>query len=163
MQVLIYSFEKNFMFLVCNGLLVFIVKRSGPIGNSSSPGSTVDNVGHPIKIDDTQKTELALTQGTKASHSVEQVVVGVDDDDEQGRETGQLVTVKNDEKELSVARDHEGDEGEENGLITSGDHEENELQGIELLSTEELNKKCEEFIRKMREGIKFEAHQLVVV
>lgn len=35
----------------------------------------------------------------------------------------------------------------------------------ELLSNEELNKKCEDFIRKMKFGLKFEAqhHQLIMV
>ncbi|KAF3443257.1 hypothetical protein FNV43_RR12939 [Rhamnella rubrinervis] len=139
------------MFLVCNGLLVFVFNISDPIRNSSPSESTINSDEHAIKIGDIQKTELALMQSTKASYSVEQVVVEVDE--EQRRETWQLVTVKEEEKEVSVARDHEGDQGEENGLITSGDHEENDLQGIELLSTEEFHKKCEEFIRKMREGI----------
>ncbi|KAF3443253.1 hypothetical protein FNV43_RR12935 [Rhamnella rubrinervis] len=128
---------------------------SYPIGNSSPCESTINSDEHATKIDKNQQTGLGLMQSTKAPYSVEQVVVEVDDDDdeEQGREAGQLVTVKDEEKEVSVAPDHEGDQGEENGLITSGDHEENDVQGIQLLRTEEFNKKCEEFIRKMREGI----------
>ncbi|XP_058218213.1 uncharacterized protein LOC131329152 [Rhododendron vialii] len=59
------------------------------------------------------------------------------------------------------------EKGKENNTLTSQDEneeeveefidEEEEEEGEELMSAEELNKKCEEFIRKMREGIKIEA------
>lgn len=152
------------MFLVCNGLLVFIVKSSGLIGNSS-PGSTFNNDTHAMKIGkNIHQTELKLEQ-TKASTpcSEKEVVtpcsgkeVVMEVEEEEGRsETRQVVVVKG-EEELSINQD----EGE-NGLINTADDRNEER--IESLTTEELNKKCEDFIRRMKEGIKFEAQQLVMV
>lgn len=51
------------------------------------------------------------------------------------------------------------DEGEEDQFLNIEEEEE----GIGLLSTEQLNKKCDDFIKKMREGIKTEAQQLIMV
>ncbi|XP_048327990.1 uncharacterized protein LOC125421916 [Ziziphus jujuba] len=164
MQFFRYSLNKNYMFLVCNGLLVFIVKSSGLIGNSS-PGSTFNNDTHAMKIGkNIHQTELKLEQ-TKASTpcSEKEVVtpcsgkeVVMEVEEEEGRsETRQVVVVKG-EEELSINQD----EGE-NGLINTADDRNEER--IESLTTEELNKKCEDFIRRMKEGIKFEAQQLVMV
>ena len=53
--------------------------------------------------------------------------------------------------------------GGENELLTMQDEEEEEEDGFGLLSTEELNKRCDDFIRKMKEEIKFGAKQLIEV
>lgn len=155
MQFFSYSFGKNYMFLLCNGLLAFIVKSSGLIGNSS-PGSAFNSDTHATKIGkNMQQTELKLEQTKASSYSEEEVVMEVDDEEQGRSETSQLVEVKGDE-ELSISQDER-----ENGFIKTADDQNEET--IELLTTEELNKKCEDFIRRMREGIKFEAQQLVMV
>ncbi|KAI8552183.1 hypothetical protein RHMOL_Rhmol06G0246100 [Rhododendron molle] len=51
----------------------------------------------------------------------------------------------------------ENEEEEVEEFIVDEEEEEEEEEGEGLMSAEELNKKCEEFIRKMREGIKIEA------
>ncbi|KAL7249715.1 hypothetical protein ACSBR1_011822 [Camellia fascicularis] len=67
-------------------------------------------------------------------------------EDERGRECENLVTDGDGESEILTTQ-QDGIEEEENGL----------------LSAEELNKKCEDFIRKVKKGIKMEAQQLIVV
>ena len=54
----------------------------------------------------------------------------------------------------------EQQEHEEHG--EQEEEEEDEEEQIMLWSTEELNKKCDDFIRKMRYGIKYEAPLVMV-
>lgn len=70
-------------------------------------------------------------------------------------------------EEKAVVEVEEVREDEQGGheIIVVDEDEEVEVgeeEVIGLLSTEELNKKCDDFIRKMRDGIKFEAQQLIM-
>ncbi|PQQ05057.1 uncharacterized protein Pyn_05274 [Prunus yedoensis var. nudiflora] len=68
-----YSFDKNYMFLLCNGLLVFIVKNSGLIG-TSPPGSTnLNNDEHAPRTAKTGK-ELSNWQRQRHTKAKEEVV-----------------------------------------------------------------------------------------
>lgn len=136
-----YSAERNYIFLLFNGILVFIVKNSGLIGKSAAlePDHDVQcikkNGGH-------QFSEPALS------------------------ETTALVAVE-------VVKEIEEEYERNDGLFIiedlTGEHRQNELpvapevEDIGSLSTDELNKKCDEFIRKMKEVIKIEAKQLISV
>ncbi|KAL1812974.1 hypothetical protein ACET3Z_023039 [Daucus carota] len=70
---------------------------------------------------------------------------------------------KEQDSELNSVQEHEEqaeeEEYEEQELVPN---EEEEEQGTLLWSTEELNKKCDDFIRKMKYGIRYEP-QLVMV
>ncbi|GFY97696.1 hypothetical protein Acr_12g0002370 [Actinidia rufa] len=85
--------------------------------------------------------------------------VGIEQEKERGNEN--LVAEKGKENEILTTQQQEDEEEEEDGLDIIKEEEFFEEEGIELLSAEELNKKCDEFIRKMREGIKFEAKVMV--
>ncbi|XP_022136122.1 ATP-dependent RNA helicase MAK5 [Momordica charantia] len=111
------TIHKNYIFLLCNGLLVFIVRNSGLIG-----GSGEEQGG-----------------GGKVESKVE---------DGEERENG--LVAEQEESEKLITEDEEHEEEEE---------EEEEDGG---LSNEELNQKCEEFIRKMKAEIKFELQQVLV-
>ncbi|KAL7218396.1 hypothetical protein ACSBR2_011627 [Camellia fascicularis] len=117
MQLFSYTSDRNYIFLFCNGILVFLIKNSGMTDTCSS--STDPNYEHAKQ----DKNE-----------------------DERGRECENLVTDGDGESEILTTQ-QDGIEEEENGL----------------LSAEELNKKCEDFIRKVKKGIKMEAQQLIVV
>lgn len=75
------------------------------------------------------------------------------------RENGQLIT------EEEVEEEEERQMDRENWLLAVKEEEDEEEveQAIELLTTEELNKKCDDFIKKMKEGIKIEAQQRVML
>ena len=66
---------------------------------------------------------------------------------EDREERGNGLIQKDEESERSIVEDDDDDDDEEVGA----------------LSKEELNKKCEEFIRKMKAGIKLESQQLLVL
>ncbi|CAB4274521.1 unnamed protein product [Prunus armeniaca] len=158
-----YSFDKNYMFLLCNGLLVFIVKNSGLIG-TSPPGSTNLNNDElaPKNSENRQRVvELAETKAPKAKEEV----VNVEVEEEQEREDDEIfITVEEEEEEDKrvLITKAEEEEGCRNSSIMVEDHDAYEEEGIESLSREELNKKCDDFIRRMKEGIKLEVQQPVM-
>ncbi|KAH0983948.1 hypothetical protein GBA52_011125 [Prunus armeniaca] len=158
-----YSFDKNYMFLLCNGLLVFIVKNSGLIG-TSPPGSTnLNNDEHAPKNSENRQrvVELAETKAPKAKEEV----VNVEVEEEQEREDDEIfITVEEEEEEDKrvLITQAEEEESCRNSSIMVEDHDAYEEEGIESLSREELNKKCDDFIRRMKEGIKLEVQQPVM-
>uniref|UniRef100_A0A7N2R5Z2 Uncharacterized protein n=2 Tax=Quercus lobata TaxID=97700 RepID=A0A7N2R5Z2_QUELO len=149
MKLFGYTIDKNYMFLLCNGLIVFIVKNSGLVGNSHSQSgdNLYLNEEHGIKNGHRQQSVPELSEN-KALDLDESKIVVMEFEEEQviANRSLSLITVVG---------------GGENELLTMQDEEEED--GFGLLSTEELNKRCDDFIRKMKEEIKFGAKQLVVV
>lgn len=118
------------MFLLCNGILVLIVKNSGLI-NKSQPQETNQingetSIKRSIELPEL-KTEVAEGKTVAMEQNSEENVLLITED------------VADDQIE-------EDEQGEEE---------------VGLLSAEELNKKCDDFIRKMKEGIKYEAQQVL--
>ncbi|GAB4851925.1 hypothetical protein Ancab_039294 [Ancistrocladus abbreviatus] len=113
---------KKYMFLVCNGILLYIVKS----WNLSS--SEIENE-HENGTNDDRQTQLAQLSETKV----------IEDSDEKEKRRDGL-----DEQLNGI--DEEQDEHES--------ERQEEEEGLELLSTEELNKRCEEFIRRIKKEIK---------
>lgn len=136
------------MFLLCNGLLVFIVKNSGLIG-TSPPGSNLND--EKINGETRQVGAVELTE-TKAPKAKEDQLINVEIEQEHEEEKRELITEDEECRNgLVIVEDHgefEGNEGEE---------------GIGFLSREELNKKCDEFIRRMKEVIKLEVQQSMIM
>ncbi|XP_038888415.1 histone H3.v1-like [Benincasa hispida] len=128
------TIHKNYMFLLCNGLLVFIVRNSGLIGNSSDEQSGRN-----------EALGAAMADGNRKIESKVEI--------EEERENGLIA--KEEENEELITKD----EDEEERFNFYEEEEEEEEEEID----EELNKKCEEFIRKMKEGIKFESQQVFVL
>ncbi|KAM3707366.1 hypothetical protein ACJW31_02G019300 [Castanea mollissima] len=148
MKLFGYTNDKNYVFLLCNGLIVFIVKNSGLVGNSHSQSgdNLYLNEEHGIKNGHRQQSVPELSEN-KALDLDERKIVVMEVEKEQVIANGSLslTTVVG---------------GGENELLTMQDEEEDEFG---LLSTEELNKRCDDFIRKMKEEIKFGAKQLIIV
>ncbi|KAI4314041.1 hypothetical protein L6164_026984 [Bauhinia variegata] len=122
-QLSSYSIAKSYMFLLCNGLVGFIVKSSGLIDGFSpthnqSKEPAVDNP-------ESGRSELKVSDknGVKTEYPEEE------------KEGKKLVT-----------EGEEEEEEERNGFLISGEGDHDEEM------TEELNKKCEDFIRKMKEA-----------
>ncbi|GAV79186.1 hypothetical protein CFOL_v3_22651 [Cephalotus follicularis] len=122
MQLFSYNIDKNYMFLLCNGILVLIIKNSGLVTNSqwqthvSSRCDLKHGNIHRQVVESSQKTD---------SVAEENVFMEVDEAQDEV------------EEQVNEFLDEEGTD--------------------QLLSIEELNKKCEDFIRKMKTGIQIEA------
>ncbi|XP_059663934.1 uncharacterized protein LOC132309664 [Cornus florida] len=151
-QTVSFTIHRNYIFLLCNGILVFLITSSGLITNPQL-GSDVD--GKHIKKDGEDRRSI-VPEFSEPKALVNEVVV-VEDEEDHGSENGISVPAKGDENGLVAAQDEDEDEAEFHDM-------EEEEEGIGgLLSAEELNKKCEDFIRKMK-GIKIEAqHHLIMV
>lgn len=150
-----YGIDRHYIFLLCNGILVFIVKNSGLINNSPSWGTDHNDVG--IKNRDSQGPAPEFYK-IKPLAAREKAVMEVEE--EEGRESGLVITEE--EVDVEVEEEEERQMGQENWFLVIKEEEEEEEEETGLLSAEELNKKCDDFIKKMREGIKFEAQQLVM-
>uniref|UniRef100_A0A7N0SW34 DUF4408 domain-containing protein n=1 Tax=Kalanchoe fedtschenkoi TaxID=63787 RepID=A0A7N0SW34_KALFE len=114
------SIDRKFVFLVFNGLLVFIAKTSRLTYNSSTS---------------TSQSCASGTNSYEQSHDESDVA-----DAHQSQISDWVIVEEQDENE-EVKEDDDG----------AGDE----------LSAEELNKKCDEFIRRMKEGIRIEAQEQV--
>ena len=137
------------MFLLCNGLLVFIVKNSGLVGNSHSQSgdNLYLNEEHGIQNGHRQQSVPELSENEALDLDESKIVImGVEEEQVIANGSLSLITVVG---------------GGENELLTMQDEEEED--GFGLMSTEELNKRCDDFIRKMKEEIKFGAKQLIEV
>ncbi|KAK7332423.1 hypothetical protein VNO80_29175 [Phaseolus coccineus] len=173
-----HTLERKYMFLICNGILAFVAKTS--LINSSD--SDFDQL-LPSNLSETKTTTVSdmvvapLVEGLATPENVCLVVeeqqgqeeyseeVSEDEEQEQstlctkteGRESGGYITEEEIEEgesdsEVEVAPDDELAEA-----TTTTNNE-------ELLNTDELNRKFEEFIRKMKEEIRIEAQrQLIAV
>ncbi|KAG4952882.1 hypothetical protein JHK87_038476 [Glycine soja] len=200
-QLYTHNIDKNSMFLLCNGILVFV-----GITKSLSRSSCCDDYRPSayIKDDGSQsrfwvieanelmleivETEEQTSEPDEQNTAVEQVIeiencaeeevqeniekiVLVDE----GQEKGSSLVLKEEEKEeldeeteLLDVGDEEEDKGSETDYILIEESIEEEEEDVEeescMLSTEELNKKFEDFIRKMKEDLRIEAQrQLVMV
>ncbi|PIN03464.1 hypothetical protein CDL12_24007 [Handroanthus impetiginosus] len=129
-----YNSERNYIFLLFNGLLVLIIRASGltskitPVQTSSKGVRNVDNRG-----------EKADGIGFQEKHKLE-IVEKAEVVEEKGRE----INGGDDEKEEGEILDYEEVEGKE-------DYQEweEEEEGID----DELKKKCDDFIKKMKQEI----------
>ncbi|XP_060190421.1 uncharacterized protein LOC132619580 [Lycium barbarum] len=140
-QLFTYSSERNYIFLLCNGILVFIIKNS--FGNISEHPKE----SHKEKFGESHNNPVALE--TKAEIVLEKVVETENKVEEQQIETmsqDNLVTVGTVDKNEDEAYQESYAE-----IIKEleDDDEEEELEE----TLEELNKKCDDFIMKIKKEI----------
>ncbi|XP_061345987.1 uncharacterized protein LOC133291704 [Gastrolobium bilobum] len=194
-QLFTHNVDKNCMFLLCNGLLVFVgITKSfyGSSGDhepskyteegSQSQFSDVEANKPMLEIVAEDKTSEPDELNTVAEEAIEikncyeeEVQENIEKiilvDEAQGKGSSQLVLKEEekdlDEEEVFDAEDEDEDKESENDYVLieeNIDEEEDVEEESCTLSTEELNKKFDDFIRKMKEGLRVEARrQLVVV
>ncbi|KAG6634727.1 hypothetical protein CIPAW_12G137100 [Carya illinoinensis] len=165
-QLFGHTVDKNCIFLICNGLLVFLSKYSGLISSlprSNHDEESITSVDLGLQPDsstlETNEATLENKVMVETVGSAENVAL------KQRREIDYLIKDVKKEEEEGVVYVSE-DEKEQNESATSSfiNKEEEENEGNEKLSIEELNKKFDDFIRRMKEEIRIEAQrQLVMV
>ncbi|KAF5727913.1 retrotransposon-like protein 1 [Tripterygium wilfordii] len=174
-QLFTHSIDKNCMFLLCNGLLVFVAKDFGSI-NFSKPKPKSNQSHEPIKdylTINPQPLEIEVPQEMSLGESTNQNAL----------ENQEEVIVKIPTQELMIVEDGEEQEGDDHqsGLLSTkwvlvdqdvGEEEKRPHSGFsnntiegeqEEQEAEELNKKFEEFIRKMKEELRIEARKKLVM
>ncbi|XP_061344162.1 uncharacterized protein LOC133290114 [Gastrolobium bilobum] len=142
MQFFSYTIGKSHMFLLCNGLLAFIAMNSGLI-NAFSP-TTHQSI--ECAVDNEKSSRLEFNVSEIAAPIAGENVLEIESPQEEEKSS----MIEEQENILSVSDTQEDDEEEGNALmIIDEDEQEHELGADD---TEELNKKFEDFIKKMKAG-----------
>ncbi|XP_010500030.1 PREDICTED: uncharacterized protein LOC104777464 [Camelina sativa] len=161
-QLVTHAVDKNYMFLLCNGLLVVVAKCSG-LAVSSKPLETnlSSNIDKTFDYRDFKsygtilELEYNCTDGRGGTESflAEEVTT-------LGEDTKHQETEENDNDEDDTLADNDGD-----GECDLRKEEEQEDVELVLTSTEEeeMNKKFDEFIRKMKEELRIEARRHLIL
>ncbi|XP_054819915.1 uncharacterized protein LOC129318931 [Prosopis cineraria] len=208
LQLFTHTVDKNCMFLLCNGLLVFVGIARSFSGSSGSDDPHVKDATSSSSsssseyVDDGSRSEFSDIEAT------EPLLLEVEEPDEQNIPPDEAVEIRyhegDEDIEKAIAEDEVDQEkeeeeeeeelrishsvledDEESGMLDAGDKEgskghdllipenveEEEIdyeegEGEEessLLSTEELNKKFDDFIRRMREDLRIEARQQLIM
>ncbi|KAL1347591.1 hypothetical protein HN51_023658 [Arachis hypogaea] len=203
-QLFTHNIDKNSMFLLCNGLLVFVgITRSF---SGSRDHDDQDSIKYGEEVEEEEEEVMMMEEKTVIEEH--NIIVAEDDevleikqyDEEQEEEEAedddniveQIIVVDeehhhdhdhdheqveeekklHEEEENNELFDDAEQEDEENvsesddQFLSEGNFEEEEEEEEEsnMLSTEELNKKFEDFIRRMKQDLRIEAQrQLVMV
>ncbi|PIN18612.1 hypothetical protein CDL12_08715 [Handroanthus impetiginosus] len=159
-----HALDRKYMFLICNGILAFLAKNLNFSSSSLNYGGVMKSAEDGVK----QITELpAILQEATVQENVVTVAEGkrMTHQREQGFED---FNIDVDEMKITgTISDGKGEEGEDDdeelkgSTALEGTSSKEEINDASV-STEELNKKFEEFIRKMKEEIRIEAQQQLI-
>lgn len=144
------------MFLICNGILAILAKSS--VSSSETPASDDQyNLGDERQLSSAPTLSSAKAEATvddqevqvASVESLEDIVLATEEEEEEEEETTSSQALITEEEEYIE---------EKRECLVKQEEEGNE----ELASTEELNRRIEEFIRKMKEEIRIEAQQQLI-
>lgn len=140
--------DKKYMFLLCNGIVAFVMRNFETLlhGNAISIVEETKEEKIKDKIKSEVKKVVALLGEQSASK------------EEEEEESVNLLRGEGEEEEENTLVNVEDDDGmlvQDLALIRIDDDDDDSL-----LSSEDLNKKCEEFIRKVKAEIRFESRKL---
>lgn len=199
LRLVTHAVDKNCIFLLCNGILVFLAKNSGFIGTKTrsrhgtshkeSPKETLQmmenkllttDVGSGI-FPDVAREDFPLEEEEKASNNnnnnhpdcVVEVEVGdvcfhaegcardndYDNSNEEEVEDNNRFSTFDTANILAISDSNGGKEIDECGREREDETSEDYNDGNNVMTAEELDKKFDEFIRRMKEGIMIEAQQ----
>lgn len=180
-----HTLERKYMFLICNGILAFLVKNSLIITTTSSHSHS-DQLHASDYMVEYRKQQLTNDQDHQEiwTHQIVAPLTSF----ESHEEVSIMAEEQDDEyceEKVSEAEEHKEDTLYIQNEACIADEKEIKLKGIyndddddvddkvdettlatneELVNTEELNRKFEEFIRKMKEEMRIEAQtQLISV
>lgn len=159
------------MFLICNGILAFLARSS--VSSSSStleePQAVVGDGFQPSDASSKTKEEkladsppvdhFAFVNAYEEEKTAE---AEQEEDKEEYRGYESLDTADDEEKTEALMAEDEGNEEQGSWSSSMKREEEEETGNEEFASADELNKKFEEFIRKMKEEIRIEAQQQLI-
>ncbi|MED6169095.1 hypothetical protein PIB30_018230 [Stylosanthes scabra] len=149
LSIFTQTLERKYMFLVCNAILAFLAKTS--LIPSSSSKNDDDDVNMLVL-----PTVMALPQEQDTGENDKEEEVNCIEEEE----AAAMVTQNEDAEDKDENEDKEKEKEEEersSTTIMATDKEEVEEFEVGNTDIEELNRKFEEFIRKMKQEIRIEA------
>ncbi|EXB29535.1 hypothetical protein L484_010593 [Morus notabilis] len=173
---LVHTLERKYIFIICNGILAFLAKSSSSRSLYSYSDETVLGGKFSGAVPKLDAIDVVSEEQTLSPESSITSPVGVSFVDEEGKEQETVEDQEADheeqeEQDNSEDLENENDSDEEdNGRFSSKEEEAEEVEEAtesaadeELtISTDELNKKFEEFIRKMKEELRIQAQQQLI-
>ncbi|KAF3451868.1 hypothetical protein FNV43_RR07964 [Rhamnella rubrinervis] len=169
------TLERKYMFLICNGLLALLAKSSSvscssplsspPLDGQSELGGQIPSSTDLSKIKESVGSKEDVPFVSEEGEENQKITEEEEEAEEQAEDQGSEYLFRgNYSEEKSEAMKEEDEDNVEDGSGLSPVKQEGEVEGTttsneELASTEEMNKKFEEFIRKMKEEIRIEAQQ----
>ncbi|KAL1209700.1 hypothetical protein V5N11_004855 [Cardamine amara subsp. amara] len=144
--------DKKYMFLLCNGIVGIILGSFRGNSETVLHGKTINIVEQTkeVAIKDKRETEVKKAVALLGEMNASK--------EEEEEEEGRVVLFRGEEEEevTMVVEDDEGILVQDLAIIRIDDHDHDHDEiNDSLLSSEDLNKKCEEFIRKMKADIRF--------
>ncbi|KDP29286.1 hypothetical protein JCGZ_19389 [Jatropha curcas] len=149
------------MFLICNGILAFLAKSSSVSCNLPFSGSDLiqahQSEAKPMNSDIISTQDIALPKREEEE----------EEGDKPEELKGESLRREKGKNEELNAKDEVKEEQNDAQFLLKQDEQDyregDEGNCEDLASTEELNKRIEEFIRKMKEEIRIEAQRQIVV
>ncbi|XP_016464828.2 uncharacterized protein LOC107787730 [Nicotiana tabacum] len=188
-QLVSHATDKNYVFLICNGIfLVLLAKTSGEekekeeeeeenrfLNELQLEAEPLCNTSNEHVIHEDKKVMIQFNTSLNVENSNSAVLVEYNKKEATSKEEGGF----GDEECCRTYNIVEADynnyeenemESRENGflmedveVVVEEEEEEENDEPLSKLSTEELNKKFEEFIRRMKEEIRIEARQQLIL
>ncbi|OIV96060.1 hypothetical protein TanjilG_27165 [Lupinus angustifolius] len=159
-----HTLERKYMFLICNGILAFIAKTS--LMNPSPPTSAFDLEFNEESLNLSEINNAPVFVPFRSSEFQETVPLMV----EKQVLNEEVLDAAEEQEDETLYTLTEGKDNESYIEETESEVEYDEVEDTtmkineELINTDELNRKFEEFIRKMKEEIRIEAQrQLIAV
>ncbi|KEH34071.1 hypothetical protein MtrunA17_Chr3g0102291 [Medicago truncatula] len=162
LQLFTHTIDKNCMFLICNGLLVFVgITRS--LSWSSSIDESSNYVKEPMlvvkdKTNEPNNEENIEDEYTmEIKYSSEKAEEGVEEE----KRSSILVLDQEEgvEEESRLFGERNEEEDKKSEIVKRVENEEVLEEANLVLSTEELNKKFDDFIKKMKKDLRIEAQK----
>lgn len=143
-----HAIDRKYVFLICNGILALLVNNFTFFGFIKSAEDGAKQIREDIpafSVEDNVAYDISPVAGEDETEHQNEYGYGGGDQDMKAAEDGLEVEEEEDEEEEEVTENTTVEE------VNDG-----------IVSTEELNQKFEEFIRKMKEEIRVEAQQQLV-
>ncbi|KAE9594757.1 hypothetical protein Lalb_Chr18g0057151 [Lupinus albus] len=163
-----HTLERKYMFLICNAILAFIAKTS--LKNPSSPTSVFDLEFNQESLN-LSEINAPVSVPFRSSEFQENAPLMVEEQVlEQAKCNEEVLEASEEQENETLYALTEGKDNESYIEETESEVEDDEVADTtmtineQLINTDELNRKFEEFIRKMKEEIRIEAQrQLIAV
>ncbi|KAJ8424922.1 hypothetical protein Cgig2_028510 [Carnegiea gigantea] len=160
-ELLFLATDKNYISLLCNGIPVFIAKSSTQMIGPQAPLPSSE-ISPDIDIIFKEYTQMSLQSTEEKLRLVQYVATEKTIKDEEIEENSQCLTIDSGlmlEEVYDRSFDDDIEEYVNRGYKSEYyvEEEEQEEGEISMMSTEDINRRFEDFLRKMKEELRIEA------
>ncbi|KAI3497223.1 hypothetical protein L1887_39677 [Cichorium endivia] len=147
------TFDRHYIFLLCNGILVFLIMNfdSTHVSSPKEIQSVITNeITHPPLL-----VPLAMEPVVAIKEQEQEQEEEIKEEDNEIEQIKNVICVIEDHNAVSIIQDQV--EYQKAEILTAAIDEQETEESKEAAETKELNKKCAEFITKMKERMRLES------